>query len=591
MKILGLATMGASSACIVVDGEVIAAVEEERLTRLKNDGGFPFEAIQMCLDSANITMEDIDQIAVYWKPWRIIDRGIAVVKTFVKNPKNMFYMLKRILQSIFGLYQDSNKYPELRGSWLDLFRIKSKLRKKYGYFSASIRFYDHHDTHAASIFHLSNFEDAICLTYDGGGETASTIVHAFSKGMPERLLEIDWPNSLGHYYSAFTGFLGFRMLEGEYKMMGLAPYGEPVYKDKILENILLKYPNGGYKIDTSVLNYHSALSGIFSDKMEELFGPARHEGDEFNQYHRDLACSVQAAYEEVLLHILSWAKAQKPECDNLCIAGGCALNVTANGKVVSEGLFSNILIPPAPHDAGCAIGAAWLAELEIGTAANKLVMKSPYLGREYSPVDIEKAFGEMGLPVPELFNEEDLIERSAKALASSEILAWFQGGSEFGPRALGNRSFLADPRNDSIREVLNAKIKKRELFRPFAPSCKSEVASDFFIMDHESPYMNIVAAVREDKRNIIPAVTHIDGTARVHTVTQSSNPLYWRLLNAFETKTGVGVLLNTSLNIQEPIVESPNQAISCFLRSSVDWLVIGPYMCGDDWRERVRKMS
>ena len=583
--------MGASSACIVIDGVVVAAVEEERLTRLKNDGGFPFEAIRMCLDSAEMSMEDLDQIAVYWKPWKIVDRGLAVFKSLIVNPRSVLFMLKRLLQSLFGLYQDRDRYPELRGSWLDLFRIKSKLRDEFGDFSATIRFYDHHDTHAASIFYLSNFDNAICLTYDGGGETSSTIVHAFTKGIPERLLEIGWPNSLGHYYSAFTGFLGFRMLEGEYKMMGLAPYGKPVYKDKILENILLKSSGGKYKLNTSVLNYHSALGGVFSNKLEELFGPARHKDEEFNQRHRDLACSVQAAYEEVLLHILTWAKSRKPEYENLCIAGGCALNVTANGKVVTEGLFTNIVIPPAPHDAGCAIGAAWLSELEIGTPADKLIMQSPYLGRDYSKIDIERAFVEMGLSVPEMFNEDELIERSVAALASSEILAWFQGGSEFGPRALGNRSFLADPRNDSIREVLNSKIKKRELFRPFAPSCKSESAREFFIMDHESPYMNIVATVREDKRNIIPAVTHIDGTARVHTVTQSSNPLYWRLLDAFENKTGVGVLLNTSLNIQEPIVESPTQAISCFLRSSVDWLVIGPYMCGDDWRKRILKLD
>jgi carbamoyltransferase len=263
------------------------------------------------------------------------------------------------------------------------------------------------------------------------------------------------------------------------------------------------------------------------------------------------------------------------------------LNVSANGKVIKSNLFKNVLIPPAPHDSGAAIGAAFLSYINRNNSHEFLSMKTPYLGKVYSNNEICSAFLKMKLPVPEFYNEDELIDYVATFLSKGKVVAWFQGGSEFGPRALGNRSFLADPRNDSIREVLNSKIKKRELFRPFAPSCKSEISRDYFDIDCESPYMNIVAKVRKDKVDIIPAVTHIDGTARVHTVTKDTNGMYWRLLDSFENKTGVGVLLNTSFNIQEPIVESPEQAIKCFLKSSVDYLAIGQYICDKSWRKKV----
>jgi carbamoyltransferase len=586
MKVLGLSTMGNSAASITVNGKVIAAIEEERLTRIKNDGGFPYKSIESCLNIANFNLAEIDEIAIYWKPWNFIGRVSAVLRGLVTDPKNAKFRVKQSSQAILGVKALDN-YPELRGSWLDLFKIKAILISKFGEFSAKIRFYDHHDCHAASIYYLTNFDRAICLTYDGGGESDSTVIYAINNGKFEKLKTIAWPNSLGHFYSSFTGFLGFRMLEGEYKMMGLAPYGNPRFKDIILEKILNKREDGNYHLNTKILNYHAALNGNFSSELVHLFGESRKATDEFNDHHKDIAASVQAAYEEILLHMLSWAKSKKPTYENLCIAGGCGLNVTANGKIVKNNIFNKVLIPPAPHDAGAAIGASFLAESLSGLSRDKLLMPTPYLGKSYQDGEIIKAFEDMGLQPPLRFKEDELIEIISEALTRHEVVAWFQGGSEFGPRALGARSFLADPRDESIREVLNTKIKKRELFRPFAPSCKKEVANDYFELDQESPYMNIVARVRADKQEIIPAVTHTDGTARVHTVDRDVNPLYWKLIDAFEKKTGVGVLLNTSLNIQEPIVENPTQAINCFLRSSVDWLAIGPYLCDSKWRNQV----
>jgi len=587
VKILGLTTMGSSSASLVIDGVVVVAIEEERLSRLKNDGGFPYKSIEYCLSAANLNIQDIEIVAVYWQPWRIHGRIYQMLMSALKDPKNIINNFSRGVEAVFGKNDKGlNSYPELRGSWIDLFRVRSHIKRKFGNFNGDVKYYDHHKCHVSSIYHITDFEDSICLSYDGGGETESTVVYAIENGSFEKMMSVNWPNSLGHFYSSFTGFLGFRMLEGEYKMMGLSPYGTPRFKNIILDNILIKMPNGGYFLDTKILNYHSALKGVFSESIKNLLGEARNPEDDFTEHHEDVAASVQAAYEDILMHILSWVREQKPNIKNLCIAGGCGLNVSANGKIVMNNIFNKVVIPPAPHDAGCSIGAAFLAEKEVNLD-NTLSMPSPYLGRSYSNSQIVKVFEKKGLPTPRYYKKKDLIFEVVSVLIEGGVVAWFQGGSEFGPRALGNRSFLADPRFDTIREVINQKIKKRELFRPFAPSCKEEVMGDFFDISQNSPYMNVVAKVREDKKLIIPAVTHVDGTARVHTVSKKVNPLYWELLDNFESKTGVGVLLNTSFNIQEPIVESPEHAIDCFLKSSVDCLAIGSFICNDDWRKQV----
>ncbi|MFO0590425.1 MAG: carbamoyltransferase C-terminal domain-containing protein [Polyangiaceae bacterium] len=579
MKILGLCTMGTSAAAIVEDGRVVAAIEEERLTRLKNDGGFPHRAIDCCLDVAGATLSDIDEVAVYWQPWRVLGRAAAVAGGALAHPSHAAARLRRVAQ----LFRPSRaghgttEYPEQRGSWFELFRVGDRLSRHPGTLRGPLRFLDHHASHAMSACPISGFESALCLSYDGGGEEHSTAVFTWEKGRLTRLRALRWPNSLGHFYSAMTGFLGFRMLEGEYKMMGLAPYGTPRFKDALLAGPLTRGGDGTYRLDRSVIDYHAALEGRFPADLVRLLGEPRRPGEPFTDHHRDVAASVQSVFEEVLLDIVRWARGERPDLDRLCITGGCGLNVTANGRLLREGVVSRIFVPPAPHDAGCAVGAAVHATLDRAPFT-PIRMPTPYLGRAYSPDAVALALRAGNLPVPEPLSDADLAERTADALARGEIVAWFQGASELGPRALGNRSFLADPRRDEIREAINAKIKKRELFRPFAPSCKIEVASTFFELDQPSPYMNIVARVRNEQRAVIPAVTHVDGSARVHTVDRGVNPLYWSLLDAFERRTGVGVLLNTSFNIQEPIVESPADAVDCFLRSSVDWLAIGPYL-------------
>ena len=589
MKILGLSTMGNSSASIVIDGVVVAAIEEERLTRLKNDGGFPYRSIEHCLEVSGLDISDIDIVSVYWRPWRILTRIIGTSKLAFLNYYYFKIFINLILNSFFGINKNDKKYPELRGSWLDLFRLKSLLERKFGKFSAKIEFIDHHMSHIASSYFISDFKKAACLSYDGGGEDISTAIYLIDNSKFQLVKSFKWPNSLGHFYSAFTGFLGFRMLEGEYKMMGLAPYGSPKYKDIILEKILIKKANGSYSLNTSILNYHMALSGKFTKKLTKIFGQPREASEEFTDYHMDIASSVQSAFEEVLLHIITWINKKYPEYENLCLSGGCALNVTANGKVIDKSIFKNIFIPPGPHDGGCAIGSAFISELASPTNIKSFKMSTPYLGRSYSNEEILNYFMKLNYPLPKFLNEEDLIKTTVEALQNKQIIAWFQGGSEFGPRALGNRSFLADPRNDDIRELINEKIKKRELFRPFAPSCKSESQMNYFKIKQSSPYMNIVSEVIENKVGIIPAVTHIDKTARVHTVHSGTNYRYWKLIDEFEKKTGVGVLLNTSFNIQEPIVESPEDAINCYLRSKVDLLVIGNYVCDSNWRDNVKK--
>ncbi len=585
MRILGLSTMGASAAAISVDGEIVAAIEEERLTRLKNDGAFPLRSIRSCFDKTGVALQDMDAVCVFWQPWRLRTRAVHTLSSAVSDRRGALSTLRHV-KKVIGLRDSVPGHPEMRGRWFDLFTLRAILSRHFGRFSCPIRYFDHHRCHAASAFNISPFDEALCLTYDGGGEEHSTVIWYLNGGTFEVLKRVPWPNSLGHYYSAFTGFLGFKMLEGEYKMMGLAPYGEPVFRDVIAEKILRKLPEGGYMLNRRVLNYHDALEGRFSPELTSLFGTERRPEAEFTQHHRDIAASIQAVFEDVLMHMMAWAKSKKPGVTHLCVAGGCALNVTANGRLTTAGMFDRIVVPPAPHDAGCAIGAAFLGERLFGTNGQRLRMATPYTGDIFTDADIEQAFVRLRLPVPPCKETDDLVQVAAECLARGELVAWFQGASEFGPRALGNRSFLADPRDDGIREVINVKIKKRELFRPFAPSVKAEVADQYFEIRQPSPFMNIVSRVRPDKRDVIPAVTHVDGTARVHTVERDANPLYWRLIDRFERLTGVGVLLNTSFNIQEPIVNTPEEAIATFLKSGVDKLVIGSFVCDDDWRQK-----
>lgn len=566
--ILGLCTMGSSSATIFVDGVLISAVEEERLSRVKNDGRFPWLAIQEVLSVAKVNISDVNEVCVYWQPWKLRVRSINTVLKVLRRPSSVGV----IASTLFRVFVRSERERVEQGKWSDLFFLKSRLQKRLGKVNAKIAFHDHHLTHQLYAEAMSDWSSYLSLSYDGGGEHHSTVLVAVERGSRRIISTHDWPNSLGHFYSTFTGFLGFKMLEGEYKMMGLAPYGTPRFKDLILDKVLRLKAGGSYTLDTRICDYHAALKGEFSAELEYLFGSPRSPNEAPTQHHIDLAASVQAAFEAALFHVLEPAFSAYPEIKKLIVAGGCALNVTANGKLVASGKIDEVVIPPAPHDAGCAVGAC-LASRE--RAIDMASVRNPYLGRQFSDDEVLEALDSAGISGYQKLAWADLLSETAKSLVNKQIVAWFQGGAEFGPRALGNRSYLADPRDDDIRDELNAKIKKRELFRPFAPSVASEYADEFFDFEQSSPYMNFVARVRDPR---IPAVTHTDGTARVHTVEVEQNPRYHELLLEFGRLTGVPVLLNTSFNIQEPIVYSPTDAIASFVASGVDVLVLGDYL-------------
>lgn len=578
--------MGSSSACIFKDGILLAAVEEERLSRIKNDDSFPILSIKECLKIAEVNIEDVDYISVYWQPWRVLTRiKGTLIKIFTS-----FISMKSIINSLFKTIfstQNSNELKHKNGNWIDLFFVKKIINKKLGKFRGKVYYYDHHETHKKYSESLVNWKNFISLSYDGGGEEHSTIISVTQNHNSKIIKKIRWPNSLGHFYSYFTGFLGFKMLEGEYKMMGLAPLGTPKYKDLILNKILILKENGEYEFNTSFCDYHSAIYGNFSEEVQKYLSLRTTDADNISQNHINLASSVQAAFEEALKHLLKWAKNKYPGIENLVLSGGCALNVSANGTILKSNIFKNISLPPAPHDAGCAIGAA-LITINKKIPQNKISVKSiktPYLGYSFSNNEILKAFDEMKLSRPVFYNDKDLIDQTCAALISQKIVCWFQGSAEFGPRALGARSFLADPRNDNIRDLMNSKIKKRELFRPFAPSCTVEGLSTFFEINQQSPYMNIVTNVIQSKKSLIPAITHVNGTARIHSVNKNDNEIYHKLLTNFGSLTNVPVLLNTSFNIQEPIVYSPSDAIRTFIKSNTDLLVINNFICDDKWRQ------
>lgn len=574
---LGLATMDNSAAALFADGVLVAAVEQERLSRIKNDGAFPHLAIAEVLSIAGITLADLDRIAVYWQPWRIGGRIAGTLGKMRRNPATARAIAQRAGAMFLRRGGEAEAGgDEVRGSWTDLMRLRRVLERVHGPTRAAITHVDHHLSHQLYAEAMCDWDDCVSLSYDGGGEVDSTVLTVRRGGAREVLSRHRWPNSLGHFYSTFTGYLGFRMLEGEYKMMGLAPYGRPRFRDAILREVLVLEPGGRYRLDTSVCDYHAALKGQFSDRLSALFGPRRAPDAPPTEAQIDLATSVQAAHEAALMHVLEPARAAHPELRRLVISGGCALNVTANGRLLEAGLFDEIIIPPAPHDAGCAIGAA-LAVLPA--PVDKAAVRSPYLGREFGPAEIARAVADACPAPPPPLPEHDLIARTAAMLAEGRLIAWFQGRAEFGPRALGARSFLADPRRDAIRDEMNDKIKKRELFRPFAPSATAEAAPAFFDLGQDSPYMNIVARVRDDR---IPAVTHVDGTARVHTVRAGAHARYHALISAFGAATGVPVVLNTSFNIQEPIVYSPAEAFATFAASGVDALVIGDHLVTRD---------
>jgi carbamoyltransferase len=574
-----------SAAALVVDGEIIAAAQEERFTRKKHDPGFPLEAINYVLTEGNLALSDIDFVTFYDKPFLKFER---LLETYIANAP-------------MGFKSFSMAMP----IWLrEKLYLKKLLLKELAMLDETFNpekllFSEHHYSHAASAFFPSPFEEAVVLTLDGVGEWATTTV-AIGKGSELNIVkEIHFPHSLGLLYSAFTYYLGFKVNSGEYKVMGLAPYGEPRFRDIIFEKIVDLKADGSFRLNQEYFNYSTGLT-MTNDKFASLFKvPVRKpEAEDLTQFHMDIAASVQLVTEEIVLQITR-SLAQEYDIPNLCMAGGVALNCVANGKILRDGAFKDIWIQPAAGDAGGALGAAlatWHQELGNSRTVNpKDSMKGGYLGPSFTRKQIEIELTNCGA-VFESVSESEMLSETAEALAKGKAIGWFQGRMEFGPRALGGRSIIGDPRSEVMQKNLNLKVKFRESFRPFAPSVLCDDVSKYFELDGDSPYMLLVAnvsqAIRRNmtdeekklfgieklniKRSEIPAVTHVDYSARIQTVHSDTNPMFYALISKFKELTGCSVLVNTSFNVRgEPIVSTPEDAFRCFMGTDMEMLVIG----------------
>ena len=585
-KILGISAFyHDSAAALIIDGEIIAAVQEERFTRIKHDANFPINSIKYIIEESNISIDELDCVVFYEKPFIKFER---LLETFVANaPKGLSIFNKAMpIWLREKLFQKSLLINELK-----------KISKNFN--QDKLLFAEHHASHAASAFFPSPFENAIILTLDGVGEWATTTVSIGKNNKLEIIKEIHFPHSIGLLYSAFTYYLGFKVNSGEYKVMGLAPYGEPKYKKIILDNIIDVKDDGSFFLNQSYFNYTTGLT-MTNSKFSKLFGkPVRKpEADLLTQFHMDVASSIQAVIEEVILKIIKNLSLEY-DFSNLCLAGGVALNCVANSKILKSGYFKNLWIQPAAGDAGGALGAALLVWHQEWNKSRKInnhdSMKGSFLGPSYSQQDIEKSLDKCNAKY-KVLDEESVIKETAKSLTNGKAIGWFQGRMEFGPRALGSRSIIADPRSDSMQKTLNLKVKYRESFRPFAPSILKEEAINWFELDVESPYMLLIANVQKkicyemsevekdlfgiDKLNIkrskIPTVTHVDYSARVQTVHFETNPKYYKLINEFKSLTNCPLIVNTSFNIRgEPIVCTAEDAFKCFMGTDLDLLVIG----------------
>ncbi len=567
MYILGLnAFHGDSSACILKDGEVIVALEEERIRRIKHWAGFPIEAIKYCLQDAGITIKDIDYITISRDP------SANVIKKIKHTLKN-----KVSVSAILDRYTNSKKIKSVKAV------LAEELSVLEGDIKAEIHNIEHHRSHLGSSFFASPFEKSALLSIDGFGDFTSTMTAVGNGNQIEVLDTVLFPHSAGIFYTSFTQYLGFPKYGDEYKVMGLAPYGNPIYVDKLRDVVELT-DDGLFKLNLKYFKHHKDgvkmsweggepdIESIYSDYMVEKFGPARKREDELTQYHKDLAASVQRFCEELIFHILNHLH-KKTGLDNLCIAGGVAQNSVANGKVLQNTPFKNIYIPPAGHDAGTSMGSALFLYNQILKQKRALPTYSGSLGSHYSESEIESYLKSQNIKF-EKFSDELLYDKVTECIINGGVVGWFQGRAEFGPRALGHRSIIADPRRADAKEILNLKIKRRESFRPFAPSILKEFVPDYFAHADNVPFMEKVYLIKENMRCKIPAVTHVDGTGRLQTVDKNFEPKYHALISAFNKKTGVPILLNTSFNENEPIVNSPRNALDCFLRTKMDMLVL-----------------
>ncbi len=585
MDILGISCyFHDAAAALIRDGQLIAAAEEERFTRKKHDYEFPQHAIDFCLRVGGIRGEDLDFVVFFEKP---------------------FLKFERLILSSMQTFPRSHRvFREAMIAWLgEKLWIKHLIQRRIGVPHSRILFSEHHLSHAASAFFCSPFEEAAILTVDGVGEWTTASL-SIGKDTDIRLLkEIRFPHSLGLLYSAFTAFLGFEVNDGEYKVMGMAPFGTPRYVDKVYKLIRIA-SDGSFELNMHYFSFHYSTEKTFNRKFVELFGcprdpdlhfftltsgypscfgekPTNYEDlGKHNQYYADVAASIQAVTEEVLVKMAQYVY-KETGLKRLCMAGGVALNSVANARILRETPFEEIYIQPAAGDGGGAIGAALYAYHMVLGKPRKFIMEHAYWGEEYSRDEIEKFLKENGIRFQPFYDEEMLIQRVVDRLQEGKVVGWFQGRFEWGPRALGHRSILADPRLAGMKDVVNVKIKLREPFRPFAPSVLAERTEEYFALPNAAShyptrFMLYVVDVREEKREIIPAVTHVDGTARLQTVQKEVSPRYYRLIETFSQATGVPVLLNTSFNLKgEPIVNTPHEAFSAFTRSGMDLLVLG----------------
>jgi len=575
MIVLGInAYHGDASACIFVNNKLIAAVEEERFTRIKHSAGFPINAIKFCLNYANLDISKIDHI------------------TINRNPK------QKIVQKILFASKNVFKFKFLKDRFLNLKKINSIKDEFNQNFNSSFRGrihnIDHHLSHVASSVFFSGYKDANFISVDGFGDFASTLTGFYDGKNINKLNEVLFPHSLGLFYTAITQYLGFLKYGDEYKVMGLAPYGEPIHYKKI-KNLLEKKKDGLFNLNLKYFLHHTGnvemtwLTGepkiglVYGDKLVELLGPSRKAEEKIEKYHMDIAASTQKIYEEFLFDIANNLY-EKNKNDSLCLSGGCGMNSVANGKLFNNTKYKNIYIPSAPGDSGGAIGSA---SILINNLSKKKLFftDNPFLGPKFSNNEIKivleknkKQIENERTVINKIEDKKKLFEKTAKLISEGAVVGFFQGRMEWGPRALGNRSILADPRNPNIRELLNIKIKRREIFRPFAPSILKDRVIDWFEVSDDVPFMSKVHQIKSEKRSIIPAVTHINGSGRLQTVSKDLNNDYFELITSFYNLTNVPILLNTSFNENEPIVCNPQEALSCFLRTKMDVLVLENYI-------------
>lgn len=569
MYILGInAYHGDSSACLIKDGKIINAIEEERIRRIKHWAGFPSEAIKFCLKDGGISIEDIDYITIGRNPSAHLGKKLI---SSLKKLVNYKFIKDRV--------DNIKKVTSIKSELAEALNVpEEKIRAK-------IKHIEHHRSHLASAFYASPFDEAAIISIDGFGDFSSAMF-AIGRGNKIEVLDsVTYPHSLGIFYTAFTQFLGFPYYGDEYKVMGLAPYGEPIYLDK-MEKIVKIKDNGKFELDESYFIHSSAgvkmtwnntapfIDRLYSDKLIKEFGKPREKNEPIEQYHKDLAASVQKHCENVIFHMLR-ALQKRTKLKNLCIAGGVSQNSVANGKIKLMTDFENVYIPSAGYDAGTAIGSAlWLYHNTLGNESREFV-KTAFFGSHYTDDEIEVILKSNNVKYIRLNSDEKTIEETAEMLAKGFVVGWFQGRTEFGPRALGNRSVLVHPGRKDAKDLINSKIKRRESFRPFAPSILREYVHEYFEQDDDVFFMERVFKIKTDKRELIPAVTHVDGTGRLQTVHKDISPKYYSLIDKFKEITNLPILLNTSFNENEPIVNTPQEALDCFLRTEMDALVLG----------------